>query len=73
MHFIDIRSYKGLVVILDAPFDEPFHDPIENPILDPIPINPPLVHKEHIDAILYKQMVFTRNRGAQPYLVNWKG
>lgn len=42
-------------------------------IPDLVPLPLPLAHKEHIDAILDEQVVFTRDGEVQHFLVRWEG
>ena len=66
-YVIDVSSYRGLAVILDDLFYEPSHDLIVNLIPNPASINLPSKCKEHIDTILDKQIIFTRDRRDQRY------
>ena len=67
----DLVEYREPAVILSEPFEP-------NPIIesDPDPVCPPTnwpVRKEQIEKILDDQVISTRNRGYQRYLVRWQG
>ena len=69
----DLVAYKSPIVILDNLFDKPLLDPINAPIPAPLPLNLPYAHKESVDAILYEQIVSTRDGGVHNFLVCWQG
>jgi len=67
----DLVEYREPAVIPSEPFEP-------NPIIesDPDPVCPPTnwpVRKEQIEKILDDQVISTRNRGYQRYLVRWQG
>ena len=67
----DLVAYKGPATILDDPFTEPPPAPTISLDFDTILSNISPTHKESIDAIFYEQIVFTRDRAVQRFLVRW--
>lgn len=67
----DPFAHKCAIVILEDPSFT-----IGNLILDLVPLNRmvhTLAHEESNDAILVEQIVFTKDGGAQCFLVCWRG
>ena len=67
----DLVAYESPTAIPDTPFDESLPNLIDAPIPTPLHLNFPYAHKESIDAILYEQIVSTRDGGVHCFLVQW--
>lgn len=67
----DLVPFQGPTTIPTSPFHDPNNTPAQLPL--PLPPSPPIPHyKEEIENILDDQVVSTKHRGYQKYLVKWK-